>query len=478
MSVVAFSVFGMGKQSGWEMVRGWIDVLGSLDGEMTDAERVEVLGALEALKGAAAATQARTACDFDASQRAGQAAAGVPASRVGRGVAAQVALARRESPCRGSRRLGAAKALVQEMPHTLAALAAGRISEWRAEILVRETACLDRGDRALVDAELAGPGHLERLETMGDRELGNTARRVAYRLDPGAVTERARRAERERRVTLRPAPDTMSYLTALLPVAQGVACLAALTRAAASARAQGDPRSRGQVMADALVAALTQGMSASNHPASTGGPTDDSDPAAGPASSGPASSGVGSIGLQLVMTERSLFAGDSEPAHLVGYGTVPAGWARDLLRSTDAQVWLRRLFTHPVTGDLLAADSRARLFTGVHREVLIARDQRCRTPWCDAPVRHVDHPMPRHRGGPTSRVNSQGLCEQCNYAKEAPGWTARATNPPRERHTVTTTTPTGHRYRSRAPAPPGSPLSPPETGSYLDYYFTQLVLAS
>jgi hypothetical protein len=40
------------------------------------------------------------------------------------------------------------------------------------------------------------------------------------------------RAERERRITGRPAPDTMMYLTALLPARVGVAVLAALGQAA------------------------------------------------------------------------------------------------------------------------------------------------------------------------------------------------------------------------------------------------------
>ena len=57
-------------------------------------------------------------------------------------------------------------------------------------------------------------------------------------------------------MTLRPAPDTMTYLTALLPVKDGVAALAALGRAADGARAAGDERTRGQVMADALVAGV------------------------------------------------------------------------------------------------------------------------------------------------------------------------------------------------------------------------------
>jgi len=38
--------------------------------------------------------------------------------------------------------------------------------------------------------------------------------------------DRTRRAEADRRVTLRPAPETMTLLTALLPVAQGVAASA------------------------------------------------------------------------------------------------------------------------------------------------------------------------------------------------------------------------------------------------------------
>jgi len=57
-----------------------------------------------------------------------------------------VALARRESPHKGQQHLDMAKILTTELPHTLAALRCGRITEWRATILVRETACLSRED--------------------------------------------------------------------------------------------------------------------------------------------------------------------------------------------------------------------------------------------------------------------------------------------------------------------------------------------
>ena len=98
----------------------------SPDGPGSDAERIEAIRAFEELKCAAAARQAELAADLDDSQRQAQAAAGVPADRQGRGVAHQVALARRESPHRGRRHLGLAKVLVGEMPHTLTALAHGK----------------------------------------------------------------------------------------------------------------------------------------------------------------------------------------------------------------------------------------------------------------------------------------------------------------------------------------------------------------
>ena len=107
---------------------------------MSDAERVDLLGALEELKSAAAAVQVRVTAVFDASQRAQQAAAGVPGRDQGKGIAAQVGLARRESVSRGSRHLGLARILTGHLPRTLEALAAGKLSEWRTTLLVRETA--------------------------------------------------------------------------------------------------------------------------------------------------------------------------------------------------------------------------------------------------------------------------------------------------------------------------------------------------
>ena len=129
---------------------------------------------------------------------------------------------------RGGRHLGFAKALVHEMPHTLAALECGALSEWRATLIVRESACLDVEDRRRLDADLCAD--VTKLDGMGDARVAAAAKEIACRLDVQAVVDRAAKAEADRTVTIRPAPDTMTYVTALLLVAKGVGVYAALNK--------------------------------------------------------------------------------------------------------------------------------------------------------------------------------------------------------------------------------------------------------
>lgn len=144
-----------------------------------DAARVDQIRLLEQIKSAAAAAQAAVTAAFCASQRSVQLAAGVPVERAERGVATQVALARRTSPFHARRYTGWAKILTSELPATFAALRAGAIPEWRAMLLARETGWLSREHRARVDAELA-----PRLEQLGDKRTVAEARKLGYRLDP------------------------------------------------------------------------------------------------------------------------------------------------------------------------------------------------------------------------------------------------------------------------------------------------------
>ena len=411
------------------VLAGMIDMLRGLPQRVDDRVRIDRIRALEELKAAVAAAQAVETAAFAASQRAGQRAVGVPEERVGRGVASQVGLARRVSPSQASRYLGWATILVTELPHTFTALQAGRVSERRAEIVARETIWLSREHRLHVDAELA-----PRLETLGDRRVEAETKKLGYRLDPDGFVARRARAETERRVWLRPAPDAMVYLSALLPLAQGVASYAALTRTADTTVAGGDERGRGAIMADTLVERVTGQTTASDVP----------------------------VAIDLIMTDTALLtpdaAGGREPAHLDGHGPIPADLARQLVTGPpdETPMWIRRLYTAPESGHLVAMDSTQRFFTAGQRLFLRLRDQYCRVPWCEALIRHADHIHPAIDGGTTSVDGGQGYCEGCNHAKQAPGWRTRRIDNDDGVHVVETTTPTGHRYRSRAPDPPGA----------------------
>jgi hypothetical protein len=361
---------------------------------------------------------------FAAERRAANLAAGVAAKQASRGIAGEIGLARRISPHKAQREVGWARILVTELPATFAALQAGDTSEWRALLVARETAWLSREHRATVDTEIAA-----QLTGWGDRQVEAETKRLAYRLDPEGYVERIRNAPNERHVSIRPAPDAMVRLSTLLPAPAGVACYAELARTADMTVAAGDERGRGQIMADTLVERITGQAAAPDVP----------------------------VEINLVMTDQTLLGGDDEPAVIPGYGPVPAGIARRLITAASPRtpMWLRRLFRSPKSGELLTMESRRRLFTPAQRRYLTILDDVCTTPWCGAPIRHLDHAEPAVDGGRTKIRNGRGTCAACNYAKQAPGWhtTIRTRGRGRE---IITRTPTGHVYGHRSPDPPGA----------------------
>ena len=423
-------------------LHGILDRVGALTGEparvgcLDDATRIDQLALLERLKAVAAAAQARITVAFDRSQRAHQRAQGVRREHLGRGIADQVALARGVAASQGSRHLGFATAMA-EMPHTLGLLTRGEISEWVATLLVRETAILTVADRRAVDERLCAmtvdteTGEITPPAVLGwtPRRVEAAARALAAELDPEAAVKRAAQATRDRRVTIRPAPDTMAYVTGLLPVAQGVAAWANLKASARAIKAAGDERTETQIMADLFVERLT----------------------------GQASAPAVPVEIQLVLTPDTLVGDSTRPAR-IGDTVVPAATARDLAAHTDAPRWLRRVFTDPETGVVTHVDSRRRLFSPEDARFLDLRDQRCRHPRCDGAIADHDHVRRFTDGGATTRANGQGLCEAHHLVKELPGWRSSVSDPRPGRHTVSITTPTGHTYRSHAP--PSLPQPP------------------
>ena len=426
-------------ERGWpedDAVTGWLaEVLSTLGGVaagmagVPDAIRINRIAALERIKGAAAAAQAAEIVGFARAQVAAQQDAGVDYRRLGQGIGEQVALATGTSPWHGARRLTFARDLIQELPQTFGLLAAGLVSEYVAQLVATETSHLDPDVRRQVDGQLAD----QHVEELGPKQAAGLARKLAQAADPHGAVKRARRARADRYVSLRPAPDTMTWFSALLPVEDGVRAYAALTRHTDGVKAQGDERSRRQIMADTAVARLTGQEAAEDQP----------------------------VELNLtVPLEHLTDPDDQTPADIPGYGAIPAGLADEIIGRAGAQVWWRRLFTAPsCDGEgrvIVGGDPRARRFTGWLAALLRLRDSVCREPFCGAPIRHCDHITPAVDGGATEPGNGRGVCERHNYARQLPGWKVEVLhrNPHGGPDVIATTTPTGHTYLSRAPDPP------------------------
>ena len=348
------------------------------------------------VKGAACATQARLVHAVRVSREE------AAPQDVGRSVGSEVALARRESPWSGDRFVRTARALVERMPHTLAALGAGVCSEAHAVAMATATSMLSPDDRTAVDRRV-GP----LLGRLGVKQADRAARRVAAELDAAAVVRRMEAAVASRRVTVRAAADGMAYLTVLGPMAEVVGAhqtLTARARTVVAGHAPDEPhagRGVGAVSADTALRVLAGREVGQLQP----------------------------VEVHLVMTDRSLLGvGDParsvfEPAQVPGHGSVPAPVARWWLRDNGpGATWLRRLFTGPDGRDLVAMDSRRRTFPALLRRMLVLRDDLCTTPHCGAAIAHADHARPARDGGRTSFTEGNGKCARCNHTKEAPGW--------------------------------------------------------
>ncbi|KRE36002.1 hypothetical protein ASG73_15180 [Janibacter sp. Soil728] len=261
---------------------------------------------------------------------------------------------------------------------------------------------------------------------------------------------------------MRPAADGMAWLSVLGPLQDVVGAFAALKRAEQSryvatgdavvdAARAADERGRGAWMADTALELLSGRSEGQVQPVEvalvmreeaivrTGeGPDDD--------------------GGSVFFRRGATGAGDRDEVEVPGWGAMPGAMVREhLLRLCDAgtATWLRRLWTAPGGSDLVAMDSKRRLFSGVLRQLVQLRDATCRVPFCDAPIRDIDHVSPHARGGETSAANALGGCQGHNLVKEAPGWRAEVTSsgldPGGGPHEVTLTTPTGSEYTCTAP---------------------------
>jgi hypothetical protein len=340
---------------------------------------------------------------------------GAPTSDAGKYAAEEIALARRVSPTTAGYQVIFAEQLVRDHPATLKAMVAGHVPMSAALTIVKECQVLEPEARRAVDADIA----VEALELTP----GQVRKAVRYRVceaDAEAASRRAQVARSRKRIGFLPREDATATLWNVLPAEQAAACWTALDDHARGVRADGDERSIEHIMCDTFVERLTGQRKASEVPVEIG----------------------------VVISAASLLGESNEPAAISGYGAVPPELVRRL--ATGKSAWGRRLVCDPVAGHVTDVSPRRRRFDGPLRRLMLARDQVCRMPVCDAPIRDGDHLKRYADGGPTVRANSQGLCERSHYCRDQPGWAVAAREPSASAR-ITWTTPTGHRYDSYPP---------------------------
>jgi hypothetical protein len=383
-------------------------------------EALAALAGIDHLRASLSAVDAIWQVAAEQRIRQDDAARGMPAGKQGKGAGQEIALARRISPAASSFSQAKARRLVQDMPGTVDRLWSGAVTDRQASSVAGALDGAGAETCRRIDDRIRE--HPEILHGKGHKRLQADIRAMVQELEPETSRERCERAARARHVTMTPLHDGMARVTSVLRGIDAVAMMNSLHSRAESLRAAGEKASVPALEADLLVGDVLHGAQEED----------------GAQRTGPQRPRPG-LDVGIVITDTALLGpdDDAETAQLEGYGTIPAHIVKDtLLGQPPGQLrpvedehpdelvsaFYRRLYASPRTGDLIAMESRCRAFpTGLAR-MLRWRDTTCRTPWCNARIRHSDHAVPHHRGGPTSFANGQGLCVRCNLLKELGLW--------------------------------------------------------
>lgn len=386
----------------------------------TAQEALAVLAGIDHLRSSLSAVDASWQVIAEQRIRRDDQEQGLPVAKQGSGAAHEIGLARRVSPASSSFSLASARRLIQHMPATVESLWAGRLTERQASTVASSLDGADPSTCARIDQLIAD--HPETLQGKGHRELKSDLQTMIQRLEPETSRQRAERAARSRHVTMMPLADGMARVTAILRGIDAAGMMQALHTQAESLRAAGAKESVPALEADLLVDAVRTDVA--------GDPSGDAARRPSP---------TPGLDVGIVITDTALLGrgDDIECAQLEGYGAIPAHIVTDTLRGSppghlrhaehehpdrDVTAFYRRLYVGPGTGELIGMESRARLFPSGLARMIRWRDVTCRTPWCNAVIRQIDHAVPHSRGGATTYDNGQGLCVRCNLLKEHGGW--------------------------------------------------------
>jgi hypothetical protein len=373
--------------------------------------------------------------------------------------------------------------LVQRLPRTHAALAAGTLFVPQARVILMETRELCPELCAKVEAAI--------VPTAARYSAGDLRRRVqraVIAVDPADAQQRHERAKDDRGVDMQPRPDGMLALQADMTAVQGRRFDADFTALLARAvKAPDDGRTQAQRGLDLLADLPGLALEALDRlhgvlpplgiPSLLDAFLPDS---AVPVSTRSSRRRRRRTQVVIEVPVATALGLDDGPVHLHGYGWITAQQGRALLPVAELRQacvdragrmlhlgepttpsdgvgpMLRRMATTPVI--LTSEDPSQRVEpqhdpTEALREFVELRDRRCDGPGCSTPAHNsdLDHRIP-WPAGPTSAANLDPRSERCHQAKHH-GWTVTV-----DHHGVSTWTSPGGRCYERWP-----PYEPPPT---------------
>ncbi|NRN63251.1 HNH endonuclease [Kibdelosporangium sp. 4NS15] len=320
-------------------------------------------------------------------------------TRVADGVAEMIAVELNISPQDALAKLLLAQEMVNRLPATVAALAAGDIDATRAATLTQQTTVLPDDTARWVEQRV-----LERGPRADHSRFRNAIRYHVTRSDPDAAERRRQKAQQERDVKTIDLPDGMAQLNITLDAAEAITAFNQID-ALAKQRTTTD-RSLRQCRADVFMD-LILGKNIRRTALTT----------------------------NVTVPVTTLAGLTDTPGELSGYGPITAEHARELAQHTT---W-RRILTDPA-GHVLEV-SRSRFAPPSLKRHIHLRDRTCRQPGCTQPAERteIDHTQRHTDNGPTSHTNLAAFCKPHNLLKERTTWKVTQPTP----GTLTFTTPTG-----------------------------------
>ncbi|PQZ92329.1 HNH endonuclease [Arthrobacter sp. MYb227] len=412
---------------GADGIRALAASLNRMDVPDNHFDTVENLVAMEETKSALVAKQVDHAVAYEDALSLDRQSRRVREKNPGWGASKEIALALRLSPKRGTEFTNSSRILEDDLPQTLQGLRAGKLTWVQAQVVISGTRHLQQENRRLIDQLL-----WEEVNSCFDQGTALLTSVISYwalLLEPQTEEDLEDKAWKNRHIGGYQINAHEILISGTFPLSMGAAILQVLAREKAKAQKQTDEkRNAGQIQADAFYGLITGA-----HP---GRKT--------------------RLEILLVMDAAVLAGQSDEPVMIPGYGMISAKRARELIAEDPEDqlaTWVRGIYVNSRTGRLMAMESQARRFTGNLKKLIKARDQYCRTPYCNGKIQDMDHVVQVRKNGKTTEANSSSRCAGCNQTKEAPGWEEKPIKG--QRHTFKITTPSGHTYISKAPPLPG-----------------------